>query len=81
MLNCQIHDYVEIACLFRMLVRLNMKDSSSFEGEAQDVVKNDLRQECFLLKNDDGMHQLVLNEIQSMQALVKNQHFDVVEFE
>lgn len=81
MLNCQIHDYVEIACLFRMLVRLAMKDSSSFEGEAQDVVLNDLRQECLLVKNDDGIHQLVLDEIQSMQALVKNQHFDLVEFE
>ena len=81
MLNCHIHDYVEIACLYRILVRLTMKDSISFEGVAQDIVLNDSRQECLSIKNDAGTHQLILDEIQSMQALIENQHFNLVKFE
>lgn len=81
MLNCHIHDYVEIACLYQILVRLTMKDSISFEGVAQDIVLNDSRQTCLLIKNDDGAHELILDKIQSMQALIENQHFNLVKFE
>jgi len=81
MLNCQIHDYVEIACMYRMSVRLTMKNGNFFEGEAQDIVLDQLRQECLSIKNEEGNCQLVLVEIQSMQALIDNQHFDLVEFE
>ncbi|WP_151702333.1 Rho-binding antiterminator [Nitrincola alkalilacustris] len=34
LLDCNLHDYLEIACLFRYRVRLIMTDHSVIEGKA-----------------------------------------------
>ena len=80
MLNCHIHDYVEIACLYKIQIRLKLQTDDVIEGVAQDVVLNDLRQECLLLEAGEREVLVVLTEIQSMQAIVENSHFDEVVF-
>lgn len=80
MLNCHIHDYVEIACMYRIAVRLTMKSGELEEGVAYDVVRNIEKQECLLLKQGDHDNNIILEEVQSMQALTNNSHFSLVEF-
>ena len=80
MLKCNILDYIELACMHRIPVRLTMKQSDFFEGVAEDIVLGQDRQECLLIKIDGIAQQIVLDDIQSMQALVENFHFDLVQF-
>ena len=81
MLNCHLHDYIELSCLYRLPIRVMLKEGGSVEGVAKDVVLNDQRQECLLLDDKENECLIILVEIKSMQALQKNSHFDLIEFE
>ena len=81
MLNCHLHDYIELACLYRLNVRLMPKAGDPVDGIAKDVVLNEDRQECLLIDIKGKECLIVLVELKSMQALQENSHFDLIEFE
>jgi len=81
MLNCHLHDYVEVACLYRLMIRVTLKQGDIVEGTAKNVKINDARQECLLIEKAGEDYLFILDEIKSMQALQQNSHFDLVEFE
>ena len=37
MISCHQHDYIEIACLYRLRLRLTLIDGVSLEGQALDT--------------------------------------------
>lgn len=81
MLSCDLHDYIEIACLYRIEVELTLRDGRSICGTAMDTGRNAEKQECIVMTDEDKQRTyVVLEELRSMRALVKNPHFDVVEF-
>ena len=79
MLHCDDHDYLEIACTFRLPVRLVLKDGCSLEGVARDTGYTPDRQECLLLEVDGERRPVIMAQIKTLIALQDNPHFSVVE--
>jgi len=81
MISCHQHDYIEISCVYRYLIRLTLRSGSKLDGIAIDTQLNDKQEEC--IKVDvDGVDQLiVLDSIHKMEVLTENPHFNQVIFD
>lgn len=76
MISCQTFDYIEIACMYHLPVRLVAKDFSEIRGTALTTLINETRQECIELSQANGQKvRVALNDIQVMQAEKNNPHF------
>lgn len=81
MLSCDLHDYIEIACMYRFQVELELCGGQCLIGVAIDTGRNAEKQECIVIIGEDKQRTYaVLDELKNMRALVKNPHFDVIEF-
>lgn len=83
MISCDKHDYIEIACLYQLPVKLVMKSGSNIKdltGVAKDTTYNSDKYECVVLEVDGQRHEVVLEHVASMEAQVDNPHFQNVEF-
>ncbi len=73
MISCEKHDYIEIACTYRLRVELIFKHGGRLSGIAQDTTLNPDREECLELLNDSGEPVLVvLDQLSRMRALIDN---------
>ena len=74
---CQIHDYIEIACLYGYRVKLILKDGASLEGRAIDIFTSPEKREFLLI--DKGRQQPIeLNQVHKMEVLTANAQFKEV---
>lgn len=80
MLDCDLHDYIEIACLYHYPLRLTLNSGAVVCGTAQTTCYNDKRLECLLLKQPDGEQQVVLDDIALLEVTIANPHFQQVRF-
>ncbi|MDX1757399.1 MAG: Rho-binding antiterminator [Marinobacter sp.] len=81
MMNCDQQDYIEIACSFRLSVRLTLRNGEQLDGVAVDTLYNAQRQECVQLGTASGKRAVPLDSLKSMQALTENPHFRLLEFD
>jgi|TARA_B110000977_G_C10893809_1_gene422494 Rho-binding antiterminator len=80
MLHCDLHDYLEIACMYNYRVKLVFKTGATVEGKAMDVKLNDSRKECISMLVADALMLIVVTDLVSMQARDENPHFSLVKF-
>ena len=88
MISCNHYDYIEIACLYRLAIELQLNSGQLQLGIAMDTGRNSNGDECLLLeeRQEDGdgeknhTHYIVLDQIKTMRALNANPHFDVINF-
>ena len=80
MINCAIHDYIEIACVFHYRIELTLLDGTSTRGRAQTTQTRAHKKEFLVLKSDAGEQYIDMDSIKSMQALTTNPHFDKIKF-
>jgi Rho-binding antiterminator len=80
LLKCDLHDYLEIACLFRVKVELTLKDNTRVVGMPITIKIDSERNECVVVMTDGQQTLVQTNSLSQMRALVVNHHFDVVEF-
>lgn len=80
MITCAQHDYVEIACLYRMAVILTLRSGEVRQGIAIDTVRNRQREECLKLRAGQEEALIVLDQVHLMEAKETNPHFDKVIF-
>ncbi len=66
MITCAQHDYIEIACTFRMLVLLTFRNEDQLMGIAKDTVYNNDRKECMIVSTNDGDNSVVLEDLKSI---------------
>ncbi len=78
--SCQEHDYLEIACLYQLPIRLKLASGAIVEGKALDCRYDRVRQEVLILKGLTGELAVITDDIQTMQALMSNPHFGTVTF-
>lgn len=79
LIACELHDYVEVACMFAYRLRLTLKDQDVFEGKAVDTwVDKDKRE--FLIINDGQRHLVELNKLSTLEVLSDDPRFTVVNF-
>ncbi len=79
MISCHQHDYIEIACLYRLLLRLTLKSGESFDGRALDTGSRGGR-EWLQLETTDGLKEVDLDRVRRITALEDQRHFETVEF-
>lgn len=80
MISCAVHDYVEIACMYRFTVKLTLKNGQTIEGKAVQTVINESKEECVVLDIETGNKEIVLEQLVSMEAVTKNPHFEKIDF-
>ena len=76
-ISCELHDYLEIACLYGYRVKLTLKDHQTVEGKAIDTFTTAEKREYLLI--DD--QQIELNRVKKLQVLTPNAKFSEVVFE
>ncbi|MGH1440370.1 MAG: Rho-binding antiterminator [Cellvibrionaceae bacterium] len=81
MVNCEQHDYLEIACTFTLAISLTLDNSHVVTGIASDILYNQNKEHCISLKQDQKQILLALNTIKSMTAITVNPHFTTVNFD
>ncbi len=73
---CELHDYLEVACVYRYHIRLKLKNSQVIEGQAQDII-NDNGHEYLALA--DGTR-VELTTLKQMTVQSANAQFNIVDF-
>ena len=81
MISCEQHDYVEIACMYRYLIKLTLKSGLAIEGIAMDTKRNNNQEECIQIKTHNTNSLVVLDTVSKMDALIENPHFKSVIFQ
>ncbi len=79
---CQLHDYIEIACTFRLPIALSITSGKQLKGIAIDtLIKPDKSEHLvFMEEGVETTIQIPMNELIEMKALVENIHFENVKF-
>ncbi len=79
-ISCDLHDYVEVACMYGYQVRLILKNQSTMEGKAKDIVTDAEKHEFLLLETASGPQQIELITLDKLQVLTANARFSEVVF-
>jgi Rho-binding antiterminator len=79
-ISCELHDYLEIACLYGYRVKLTLKDHRIIEGKAIDVLTNTEKREYLIIDNGREQQQIESNQLGKMQVLTANAKFKEVFF-
>lgn len=77
LISCQLHDYIEIACMHGYRVRLTLKDGSGIEAKAVDIAVDGQKRE-YLVMEDGG--RVELNRLKRLEVLSANPVFESVDF-
>lgn len=76
---CELHDFVEVACMYGYQLRLILKNNQEIEGKAIDIVQSDDKRE-FLVIDNGSRQQVDLVELSKMQVLTPSAKFTEVIF-
>ena len=79
-ISCQVHDYIEIACIYGYRLQLTLDNGEIIEGQALTTLTSG-KQEFLVIHQQRGQQQRIeLNRIKTMQALTANPHFERIDF-
>lgn len=80
MISCIVYDYIEIACIYRLTVTLELKSERQISGVAINTKRNESGLECIELIVDSNNILIILEDVKVMRAQVENPHFSEVNF-
>jgi Rho-binding antiterminator len=80
-ISCELHDYLEIACMYGYRVKLSMKDHQTIEGKAIDTLTTAEKLEYLIIDNGHEQQQIELNQLVKMVVLTPNAKFKNVSFD
>ncbi|MBV6448034.1 Rho-binding antiterminator [Nitrosomonas sp.] len=78
-ISCDLHDFVEVACMYGYRLRLTLKNNQIIEGKAIDIVNSPEKQECLVI-DGDSRQQVELTRLAKMEVLTPNAKFSEVIF-
>lgn len=76
---CELHDFVEVACMYMYQLKLILKNGEVIEGKAIDIVSVD-QQEMLVVDDGGEKRQIDLMALTKMQVLTPNAKFSEVVF-
>ena len=79
-ISCELHDYLDIACMYGYRVRLTIKNHQTIEGKAVDTVTTAEKREYLVIDNGYEKHEVELNQLVKMEVLTPNAKFKKVSF-
>lgn len=77
---CELHDYLEIACLYQYHVKLILNNRQIIEGKALNVFTHSNKHEYLLIQTEHQQQQIELNQLSKMQTLTAHAKFKEVIF-
>lgn len=77
-ISCDLHDYLEIACLYGYQVKLTLDDHQIVKGKAIDTKTLNKRE--YLIIDNGQKRQIELNHLKKLQVLTQNARFTEVYF-
>lgn len=80
LISCELHDYIEVACMYGYQIRLILKDQSTMEGKAKDILTDVEKREFLLLETESGSRQVELISLDKLQVLTPGARFTEVVF-
>ncbi|WP_299981249.1 Rho-binding antiterminator [uncultured Pseudoteredinibacter sp.] len=84
MLSCKHYDILELCCIYNLAIKVQLSTGKLIQGVAINLVNNANNEECIRLQLNAGLNRVTqdieLARIYSIEALVKNPHFDYVSF-
>ncbi|GAB5383619.1 MAG: Rho-binding antiterminator [Aliiglaciecola sp.] len=81
--SCDLYDYLEIACLFRYQLKLQLEQGREISGIATNVGTNPQKEEILYIAEQglpDKITEINTNSILSMTVLTPNARFQQVTF-
>lgn len=79
-ISCELHDFVEVACMYRYQLKLILKNNQVIEGKAIDIVNSPEGRECLVI-DSDSRQQIELTRLTRMEVLTPNARFSEVVFD
>ena len=79
-ISCELHDFIEVACMYRYQLKLSLKNNQVIEGKAIDIVNSPEGRECLVIDRDPWQ-QVELTQLTKMEVLTPNAKFNQVVFE
>jgi Rho-binding antiterminator len=78
-ISCELHDFVEVVCMYGYQLRLILKNGEVIEGKAVDILSID-QQELLVVDDNGEKKQVDLIALAKMQVLTPNAKFSEVVF-
>ena len=78
-ISCDLHDFVEVACMYGYQLKLILKNDQIIEGKAIDIVNSPEKNECLVIDSDTRQH-VELIRLAKMEVLTPNAKFSEVIF-
>lgn len=79
-ISCDLHDYIEIACMHHYRVELELKGGEILDGKAVDVITSPEKREFLVIESGGQKQEVELTQLHKMTALTPNASFKEVEF-
>lgn len=77
-LNCDLHDYLEIICMFHYQVKLTMQDGSNMVGEAVDIASKNQKEWLTLRLAKNELVDIEVDKIMHIAVLTERARFKEV---
>ncbi|MEK1904722.1 MAG: Rho-binding antiterminator [Pseudomonas sp.] len=78
-LDCDLHDYLEIACLYDYRLRVEQVDGVAFDAQALTTRTTAAKEEFLVLLRDDGPAEVRLDQLLAITPLNANSRFGRIE--
>ena len=79
-MNCDLYDYLEIACLRGYRLDIELKDGARLEARALDTRTSAEKEEFLILESADGKQEIRLDQLLAVTPLDANAQFGRVVF-
>lgn len=74
-MDCDLHDYLEIACLHRYRLRIELVDGGVVVAQALTTRTATTKEEFLLLRGDDGEREIRLDQLLAITPLDAGSQF------
>lgn len=78
-IECDLHDYFEIACTFNYELEVILLDGGSFVGIARDLGYDQQKNETLFLEGEKQSYEIALIKIRTIESLTLPSHFKKVQ--
>ncbi|MGZ4992867.1 MAG: Rho-binding antiterminator [Methylobacter sp.] len=79
-ISCDLHDYIELACMHGYRVRLTLKNHQIIEGKALNTLTTAEKQEYLIIGIGPEQSRIELNQLKKMEVLTHHAKFSEVFF-
>ena len=79
-LNCDLHDYLEIACMSHYRLNIEINDGESFVATALTTRTTSSKEEFLVLQNEDHQFEIRLDKLRAITPLDTNASFGCITF-